>query len=138
MWCFFHWFFFICCMYALILNLCNLPAYFYSHEFTTHHIGLPGLLYVVCGDDNRDFSHLHNLYQVLPDPRKKTDEIFETLGPLSNWFFLKIEAYSFTASCLIFRAFVITQWHLSNTLTGCKCFLIYGSEYTFEIFVKRY
>lgn len=40
----------------------------------THHVGLPGLLYVVCGDDDRDFPRLHDLHQMLPDPRKETRE----------------------------------------------------------------
>lgn len=72
----------------------------YSHlfsNFLTHHIGLPGLFYVVCGDNNRDFSRLHNLYQVMPDPRKKTEEILETLDPLSNGVCFKIAAVPATA-----------------------------------------
>lgn len=43
------------------------------HELS-HHIGLPGLLYVVRGDDDRDFPRLHNLHQMLPDPRQEIEE----------------------------------------------------------------
>lgn len=34
----------------------------------SHHVGLPGLLYVVCGDDDGDFPRPHDVHQMLPDP----------------------------------------------------------------------
>lgn len=37
----------------------------------SHHVGLPGLLYVVRGDDDGNLPRLHDLHQMLPDPGKK-------------------------------------------------------------------
>lgn len=39
-----------------------------------YHVCLPGFLYVMCCDDDRDFSCFHDLYEVLPDPSRKTHD----------------------------------------------------------------
>lgn len=43
-----------------------------SNELS-HHIGLPGLFDVVCGDDDGDFARLHDLHQMLPDPGEEME-----------------------------------------------------------------
>ena len=43
----------------------------------SHHIGLPGLLYVVRGDNDGDLPRLHDLHQMLPDPRNQREETKE-------------------------------------------------------------
>ena len=58
----------------------------------SHHVGLSGLLDVVCGDDDRDLPRLHDLHQVLPDPaqRKQQPSNHTTSDPRANKRFLQI------------------------------------------------
>lgn len=59
-------------MFAFVL-LVHVYVHLKAYEWT-HHIGLPGLLYVMRSDDDRNFSRLYNLHQMLPDPVMNTKE----------------------------------------------------------------
>jgi len=48
----------------------------------------------MCSDDDRGFSRLHDLHQMLPDPREKTTEIqthYITLGLLTDGVFMSLQ-----------------------------------------------
>jgi len=58
----------------------------------SHHIGLPGLLDVVRGDDDGHFARLHDLHQVLPDPREEE-------GTRVRWYRYNINTVIQTPCC---------------------------------------
>lgn len=97
---------------------------------SAYHVGLPGLLYIVRSNDDRDFPRLHNLHQMLPDPRikdgkktKKNTTHYITPDLCTNGVFLNSRLTCFTSSRpassrLIRPGSVITQQRCSNTLQG--------------------
>lgn len=79
--------------FAVCIHVCTcLSAY---------HIGLPGLLYIMRSNDDRDFPRFHNLHQMLPDPttkdkrktkQKKKHRLHNT-QPVDQWSFPKLTAH---------------------------------------------
>ena len=79
----------LCGCVCVCVCVCACPCTYAS----SHHVGLPGLLYIMCGDDDRHFPRPHNLHQMLPDPRKKNQRRnqtdYVTPDPLVSRFSLK-------------------------------------------------